>query len=159
MVLSVSQCFPFFSLLLHLQELKSQASLLAQQNENLKESQKGTDTLHTQLATADREARALKIQVQELMSAQESHFGKIRELNGTIVRLESDKIHSDRDLELLRQELDSLREQVVKPRAAEQLAMDHVRATKRIIIIIASHGTPNCRLTICPCLNRLFFFF
>ena len=106
--------------------MKAQASLLAQQNENLKETQKSSDTLHNQLAASDREVRALKIQVQELTAAQETHFAKIRELNGSIVRLESEKIHAERDRELLQQELKTLREQAAKPSVPDNLALDHV---------------------------------
>lgn len=57
-----------------------------QQNENLKESQKDTDALHSQVAASDREGRVLKIQIQELNAAQEVHFSRIRELNSVIVR-------------------------------------------------------------------------
>ena len=59
-------------------ELQLQASLLAQQNEQLKESLGVNDSAKDATLAAERDARAWRVQAEELAAAQATHLAKVQ---------------------------------------------------------------------------------
>lgn len=93
------------------EELKERNILLAQQNANLKESEEGIEALQVEMATDKRENRTLKIQMQELTASLEASSDKIHELNTEKLRLESEREHYQKEMSILKQDVEVIKEQ------------------------------------------------
>eukprot|EP00045_Choanoeca_perplexa_P018333 m.287268 g.287268 ORF g.287268 m.287268 type:complete len:1049 (-) comp17786_c0_seq8:27-3173(-) len=93
------------------QEIREQNELLQQQVESQKDAAKAADALHDELATQERLAQTLKIQLAEMREAQDSLLGKERQLQTASAR-------KDEQLQELRTELASAKQKLQEAHAA-----------------------------------------